>query len=292
MYIMNNNSNSPHSKDISEKDFNQDVIQQSFEKLVLVDFWASWCNPCKILTSILEVVINEYKGKVQLIKVDTDKEKNLAAGLEIRSLPTVIIFKQGEMVDMFSGVIPEGDIKALIETHRINEKDMLYLQAQKEYKENNLESANETLDKILSKDDSYINAIILLARIYLQQKKFSDVDDLLHHVGMRNIDNPQIKEILALNNFYRDAPENETSTTLKEKVKNEDSIEHHYQLACLYAIEENYELALEEFLEVMKRDRKHKEDRARKNMLTIFEILGSAGPLVNTYRIKMARLLH
>jgi len=289
---MNNNSSSPYSKNISEKDFDQDVIQQSFEKLVLVDFWAGWCNPCNMLAPILEAVINEYKGEVQLIKVDTDKEKNLAAGLEIRSLPTVIIFKQGEIVNKFTGVIPEADIKTLIETHRINENDVLYLQAQKEYEGKNLESAIEPLDKILAKDDSYINAKILLARIYLQQKKFSDVDNLLHHISMRNADNPQIKEILALNSFYQDIPEGETSTTLKEKVENEDSIERHYQLACVYAAEENYELALEEFLEVMKRDRKYKEDRARKNMLTIFEILGSAGPLVNTYRIKMARLLH
>ena len=285
-------SQSPYIKDISEKDFKQEVIERSANTLVLVDFWAGWCNPCKILAPLLESVVNEYQGMVYLMKVDTDKEKQLAAAFGIRSLPTVALFKQGEIVETFSGVIPESEIKQIIDAHKFDENDALYQQAQTAFSEQKFDTALNWLQQILTNNKNYLKATILLARIHLQQKDFDKVDELLHHVGMRNIDNSQVKEILALNGFYREIPQGVTLDSLKSDVEENDSVESHFQLACMYAIENNYELALEEFLLVMQRDRKFKDDAARKNILEIFELLGGAGPLVNQYRVKMAKLLH
>jgi len=287
-----NDTSSTLIRDITENEFDEYVIQQSTHTLVLVDFWAGWCNPCKMLSPLLDNVIDAYGGDVLLAKVDTDKEKNLSAAFNVRSLPTVLLFKKGEIVDTFMGVIPEENIKSVIDSHRFNENDTLIEQAEIAFNENRLEEAEALVNKILQTDDSYLNATVMLAKIYLKQKKYDEAEHLLQHVQMNKLDHPLVVETLALIRFYREVPESETIDSLKTKTEQEDTVEQHYQLGCLYAIERNYELALEEFLQVLTRDKKFNDDGARKNMLAIFEMLGSAGPLVNLYRVKMARLLH
>jgi len=108
---------SVHTFDATETNFETDVIQASLTTPVLVDFWADWCGPCKSLGPILEKVVDSYGGKLKLAKVDTDKEQQLAAVFGIRSLPTVVLVKDGQMVDGFMGALPESGVRAFVEKH-------------------------------------------------------------------------------------------------------------------------------------------------------------------------------
>ena len=103
--------------DVTEQTFETDVVQTSLTTPVLVDFWADWCGPCKSLGPILEKVVDSYGGKLKLGKVDTDKEMQLAGAFGIRSLPTVVLVKDGQMVDGFMGALPESGVRAFVEKH-------------------------------------------------------------------------------------------------------------------------------------------------------------------------------
>lgn len=108
---------SVHTFDATETNFDTEVIQTSLTTPVLVDFWADWCGPCKSLGPILEKVVDGYAGALRLAKVDTDKEQQLAAVFGIRSLPTVVLVKDGQMVDGFMGALPESGVRAFVEKH-------------------------------------------------------------------------------------------------------------------------------------------------------------------------------
>ena len=106
-----------HVFDATEANFEADVIQASLTTPVLVDFWAAWCGPCKTLGPILEKVVASYNGAVKLAKVDTDAQMQLARVFGIRSLPTVVLVKNGQMVDGFMGALPESAVREFLERH-------------------------------------------------------------------------------------------------------------------------------------------------------------------------------
>ena len=108
---------STHVFDATELNFEAEVIRASLTTPVLVDFWAAWCGPCKSLTPILEKVVASYNGAVRLAKVDTDAEMQLAAAFGVRSLPTVVLVKDGQMVDGFMGALPESAVREFLQRH-------------------------------------------------------------------------------------------------------------------------------------------------------------------------------
>jgi len=285
-------SDSQYISEVSENNFEAEVIERSYHTTVFVDFWAEWCNPCKILIPILTAMAEQQAGKFHLAKVNSDQERNLSAQFGIRSIPTVKIFKQGEIVDEFNGVLPEATITDYIEKHQFKEDDLLLQKAKEAFETNKNDAASELLKTILEKDATNIKAIAMLSRIHLHQGDVAAVDELLGHVTINKMDDPTIHEIHILNEFAREVVNGPGIDTMQSLLAENDDIEVRYKLACKYALLEQYESALEQFLEVMKKDRKYKDDGARKSMVSIFELLGSSGPLVTQFRMKISRLLH
>lgn len=285
-------SDSPFIANVTSGNFEKEVIERSMQIPVLVDFWAGWCNPCKILMPMLATIIEDYNGAVFLAKVDTDVERELAEQYGIRSLPTVMIFKQGEPVNEFNGVIPEPDIRQFIDMHKFSDEDYELQKAEEAFSAKNFDSAEGILNAIFEKDSTNKRANILAARIALQKNDFEKVDKHLAHLPLSDADNPEVKEIHAMRNFAEaviDAPD---IHTLEASLKDNENIDAKYQLASYYALQGEYEKALENFLLVLQKDRNFKDDGARKNILAIFDLLGGSGPIVNIYRIKMSRMLH
>ena len=120
---------------VNSKDFENDVIKKSQSTPVLVDFWADWCEPCKQLMPLLDKIVDSYKGALHLAKVNTDQEQELAMSFGIRSLPTVLLFKDGQVVEQFLGVKPESEIRSLLDPFLSNQ-------------ESNQESKDETSDNL------------------------------------------------------------------------------------------------------------------------------------------------
>ena len=285
-------SDSPFISIVTEDNFEQEVLFRSDSIPVLVDFWAGWCSPCKMLMPILARLAEEYNGKFHLAKVDTDQQRDLAEKYAIRSLPTVKIFKHREIVDEFNGVIPESAIRSLIDNYQFKQEDLLLKEAEEALAKNEMGKAADMLADLLHKDKSNKYANILLAKIQLQKREVDEVDKLLAHITIDNADDPAVKEIRALNEFTRVVKDSPNREELIAQLAESEQIDKRYQLACHNALNGEYEAALDNFLEVMKSDRNYLDDGARKNILAIFEILGGSGPIVNMYRIKLSRLLH
>jgi putative thioredoxin len=106
-----------HVFDATEANFQTDVVDASFQQPVLVDLWATWCGPCKTLGPLLEKVVAEYNGAVRLAKIDCDKEQALAASFGVRSIPTVVLIREGQLVDAFTGALPESGIREFLARH-------------------------------------------------------------------------------------------------------------------------------------------------------------------------------
>jgi len=285
-------TNSPHISIVTADNFETEVLEKSLTRPVLVDFWAGWCNPCKILMPILAKLAEEYNGKFHLAKIDSEQEKSLTEQFNIRSLPTVKIFKLGDVIDEFSGVLPESDIRVFIDRHQISDSDHQFQTALEALESNDQAKARSILENLLKNDNTHANSIMLLARIALDEGKNQEVDDLLDHIPFQNANDELVQEIKVLNSFSKELSDVKDIDSLKQQVTSTNDIGSQYQLACYYALNKQYENALENFIDIMQKDRKFKDDGARKNILAIFDILGGSGPLVNLYRVKLSRLLH
>lgn len=285
-------SESPFIANVTEATFEKEVLERSMNMLVVVDFWAGWCNPCKMLMPILSSLAEELNGEFFLAKIDTDAERSLAEKYSIRSLPTVRFIKQGQIVDEFNGALPAQEVRLFIEKNKFQETDTKLHEANEAFNANQLDTASKLLTDILDKDENNRSARLLQVKISLKKGDFETVDDFLSHVPLNEADDEDIKEIAALNEFGKGTINAPSIDELTKQLENNQDIDKHYQLACHYALQKEYEKAMDNFLVVMKLDRKYKDDGARKSILGIFGLLGGSGPTVNLYRIKMSRLLH
>ncbi|MEA1050615.1 thioredoxin [Lamprobacter modestohalophilus] len=159
-------TDSAHIAAVTAADFEQIVIQGSFERPVLVDFWADWCAPCRQLMPILSRLAEEFKGQFFLAKVDTEAEQALAAQFGIRSLPTVQLFKDGQAVDQFMGALPEGQIREFLLRHISRASDRLLDQARQAMADGDLSAATTLIER--AERDDPDNSRIFIAKVQLK----------------------------------------------------------------------------------------------------------------------------
>ena len=160
-------SQTPYIFDVTTASFEQLVLENSFHKPVLVDFWAEWCAPCKALMPLLAKITEEYQGELLLAKVNCDIEQEVVARFGIRSLPTVVLFKDGQPVDGFAGAQPESAIRAMLEPHvqaPASPQGNLLESAEAAFAEGRFAEAEAQLQQLLSEDNENAAGLILYAR--------------------------------------------------------------------------------------------------------------------------------
>ncbi len=279
--------------DVNAATFETRVVNQSHRIPVLVDFWASWCAPCQMLTPLLANIADEYQGAFLLAKVNTDAEKELAARYQVRSLPTVVLFKNGQIVDHFMGAQPESVIKRILDPHIQRESDSELERAATLLEAGNNHKAKSILTSALAKYPTDDRLKLKLAEVYLENKELDQAKHMLSEVSQdaKNSDTCKI-----LQSRIEFADRDDTSVTLDELVaqlaREPDDLVSRYKLAIRHVNTGDLEKSMTEFLEIVRRDRSFQDDAGRKSLLKIFDMLGGKGALVDRYRSLLARMLN
>lgn len=286
-------TDSTHIAAVTAADFERIVIQGSFERPVLVDFWADWCAPCRQLMPILSRLAEEFKGQFFLAKVDTEAEQALAAQFGIRSLPTVQLFKDGQAVDQFMGALPEGQIREFLSRHISRASDRLLEQARQAIATGDLTAAAALVDR--AERDDPDNSRVFIAKVQLKAAE-GDAQgalELLEHTPLDLATDPELAALrgrLAFSAAVADAPSAEALKATLETNPGDSAAR--YQLAAHQVLAGDNEAALENLLRLLKQDRQYGDDAARKGMVAIFDLLGGSGELVSRYRAKMLSSLY
>lgn len=286
-------SDSPYAFDVTAETFEQYVLENSHKVPVLVDFWADWCAPCRTLMPLLAELAREYNGQFLLAKVNSDEQQSLAQQYGVRSLPTIKVFRNGEAVDEFMGAQPESVIRAVLEQYVERESDKLCAEAMLRFEEGDPENALKLLDQAREMDPDNPRVTLDLARARLQLNEFDEAESLIQALPLDIREQDDARALLAqisISRSTRDAPAPET--LLQQITDNPDDLKARLQLANLSMGSGDFETGMEQFLEIMKRDRGYEDDAGRKGLLNGFEILGGQGELVSSYRRKMAALLY
>jgi putative thioredoxin len=277
----------------TERDFESKVLEASRRVPVLVDFWAGWCAPCQVLLPILTKLAEEYQGLFLLAKVNTDVEQGLAMSFGVRSLPTLKLFKDGQIVDEVIGAQPEPVLRQMIEAHIVRESDRLCDQAQAAFEQGRAQEAVRLLRKALQIEPGHPRAMIDLAYRLSDIGEIEEAERLLEELPRELREEAQGNALRARIEFaraVRDAPE------LKKLVealgRDPENLEARYQLSSRYVQGGDYEQALEQLVEILRRDRSFRDDAARKGIIAIFNMLGNSGELVSRYRREMARWIN
>jgi putative thioredoxin len=287
---------SPHSADVTSADFETRVLTASRDVPVLVDFWAGWCAPCRSLKPVLEKLATEYQGRFFLAKVDTDAEQGLAARYDVRSLPTVKLFRNGQPVDEFMGALPESQVRAFLERHLPRPSDTQLTQAL-------VLSATDPaggigkLREIVEGDPGSDRAKLELARLLLAVDSTPAADQeaarLLAALSHDKRDGPEagaLKARLELRLLAAMAP---ALPDLERRLQQGDQdLDTRLWLGTRRILAGQHESGMELLLEIIRRDRRFRDDAARKALLASFELLGAQDERVKKFRLLLSRALY
>lgn len=283
-------SDLPHVFEATTETFEADVLQKSLQTPVLVDFWATWCAPCKTLGPILEKLAGEYNGAFELAKVDVDKEQQIAAAFQIRSVPTVFLIKDGQIVDGFPGAMPEGQLREFLTQHGVvpaeaaadAEPEALPLDPQAEV---------AALREAIAADPDKAELKLDLALALLKTGAADEASQLLDALPANlSTDDRAVRARARLDfgNALSGAP---AAATLAARVQADgNDLEARYQLGVHHLLGGEDEAALEQFIEMLRIDRGFRDSLPKKTLIDAFRVIEDED-LVGRYRRRMASLL-
>ncbi len=283
-------ADSPYIFEVTQENFAQVVLQGSQQQPVLVDFWADWCQPCRMLMPILSNLAEQYNGQFILAKINSDQNQELAAQYGVRSLPTVKLFKNGQPVDEFMGALPESQVREFLDRHIERESDKLLDQAMAILASGDEDAALPLMRKAAELDPKRARIITPLARLLAGKGQTQEALDLLNGLPSSERDSAEASALLAQIEFSQQAADLPDRQTLETRAEAGD-LEARLQLANKLVAEGDYQPAMDQLLAIMQKDRGFQDDIARKTLLKIFDMLGD-DPLVEQYRRKMFNYLY
>ncbi|WP_313399036.1 thioredoxin [Stenotrophomonas sp.] len=285
-------SDLPHVFEATTETFEAEVLQKSLQTPVLVDFWATWCGPCKSLGPILEKLAGEYNGAFELAKVDVDKEQQIAAAFQIRSVPTVFLIKDGQIVDGFPGAMPEGQLREFLTQHGVTAleapatedtpAEALPLDPQAE-----VAALREAIAAEPDKAELKLDLALALIKTGATAEAGPLLDALPANLAT---DDRAIRARARLDfgNALQGAP---AADTLASRIQADgNDLEARYQYGIHQLLGGNDEAALEQFIEMLRIDRSFRDNLPKKALIDAFRVIEDED-LVGRYRRRMSSLL-
>ena len=286
-------------KDSTTATFMDDVVNASMQTPVIVDFWAPWCGPCKQLGPIIEKVVTEARGAVKLVKVDIDKNPEIAQQLRIQSIPAVFAFAGGRPVDAFQGALPESQVKTFVDklaaTAGTTQADPIadaLAQAKEALDADDHASAGAIYMQIIEHDAENLEARAGLARSLVAMGELAQASEILTAVPEDKRDDAEVAAAWSVLELAQKSADAGDIGDLERRVEAEPG-DHQTRFdfaLALYGAGRREE-AIDQLIEIVRRDRAWNDDAARKELLQLFEAMGPSDPETTAGRRKLSALL-
>ena len=278
--------------DVTETEFNDQVIEASESKLIVVDFWAPWCGPCKQLTPILEKIISKSGDKITLVKINIDENQQIAAQLRIQSIPTVYAFKNKQIVNAFQGVIPESQIIEFIEKclgSKINEDfTEFYNEIESAMAENKFAETKDTLLEFISKNSDEIKGICFYLECLIELKQFEEVEVFISSLEKDVQEKDELKQVLKKMEIVKNNSSGPNINELLGKLENEpNNIDLILEISDKYFSMKEYENGMDLLLKHYPKNK----DSIKNKMVEFFAVLGNTDQVTIQYRKKLSQLM-
>jgi putative thioredoxin len=278
--------------DITLENAQQLLIDESFNRPVVVDFWAEWCGPCKSLMPILDRLANEYQGAFLLAKVNADDQNMIAAQFGVRSLPTVMLIKDGQPLDGFTGAQTENFVRQMLAKHLPKPWEKTLQQARRCIDEKDFSAALPLLKQVAEESRQEPAVVILWAQTLLELNRIDEAETLLSTIKMAHQD-AQYQQVLAQLQLKKQAAKTPEVSALELSLeKDPDNLDLQFQLAVQLSHEGYDRQALELLLGILQKNRNFSDGLVKKTMMDILAALGKADPLTIEYQRKLFTLLY
>jgi len=291
-------------KDVTEANFMADVVDASNEVPVIVDFWATWCGPCKTLGPMLEKAVTAAKGAVKMAKIDVDQNQRLAQalaqqGLPLQSIPTVVAFVKGRPVDMFQGAVPASEIDAFIKRaieaaggDASGGLDDAVAAAEDMLEQGAVADAAETFAAILQEDPKHARAYAGLVKSYIALDQIDQAEAVLNGAPAEISRSAELEAAHAQIQLARQAADAGPVAELQAQVEAEpDNHQARFDLAQALQASGDTEGAVNQLLDLFRRDRDWNDGAAKTQLLTIFDALDAKDPVALTGRRKLSSMI-
>jgi len=278
--------------EINLENAQQYLIDESFVRPVLIDFWADWCAPCKSLMPILEKLANEYAGAFLLAKVNADEMNMISSQFGVRSLPTVMLMKDGQPIDGFTGALPEVQVRELLQKHLPKPWEKFVTEAQAFIMAGDFNSALPLLRQAYDDSKHEAGIACLLAQCHLELNRIDNAEAILTTIKMVDRD-AHYEQLCAQVELKKQAAKTPELIALEVAYANDpENLNYAYQLAIQYNAESAYRPALELLLRILQKDRNFAEGAVKKTFMDILAALGKGDPLAIEFQRKLFTLLY
>jgi putative thioredoxin len=275
------------------ENFQQQVMEASATTPVLVGVWAEQSAPCKQLMPLLEKLADEYKGVFLLAKVNADQQQQLASSLGVRSLPTVILVKDGQAVDDFSGGLAENEIRKVLNKYVAAPAEDPYEKAHALWEEGDLDGALAILGDMNQKDPENLKVLIDLAQIKAEMGELDTAEQIYNSLPPEEKLQHQAKQLAARIKFLKQSAELPPQTDLEMALEQDPQDPNALHMLALHnVLKENNAEAMELLLRLMRVNSQYKSEVAKTTLVELFEKLGNNNADVRTYRRKLYTLMH
>ncbi len=278
--------------DVNEIDFDKKVLEESSNKLVVVDFWAPWCGPCKQLTPVLEKIISSHPDKLVLAKINIDENQQIAAQLRIQSIPAVFAFKDKQVVNAFQGVITETEIVKFLEKSLGNKlKDNFedfYNEINSYFDSNMFLEAKDLLENFIAENPEELNGICLYIESLIALNEISSAEDFLNSLNDEFIKKEEIKKIHQKIKLIKETNQGPSLEKLNEELRDSpENLNIVFKITDTHFANNNFDNCFETLLTYYPKNK----DKIKSKMLTYFNVLGFEHESTILYRKKLSSIM-